>query len=149
MYLYAALNGQTERLLSLSSGYKHSGQYHVLRSRFPTTDSLLAALENRDGTLPTRYQKVYDSYISEKDRYLRDDNYLSKIHILTLDNLKKNKVSKYRVYTDLGLNPGNVNAYLKHGDVSKVSRETANKILEYVTTPVASLGSSDGGSGGT
>ena len=45
---------------------------------------------------------------------------------------QEKNVSTYRVYTDLGLNHGNVNAYLKYGDISNVSLEVAEKVLEYL-----------------
>lgn len=45
---------------------------------------------------------------------------------------KKSGVSNYRIYTDLKLNPGNLNAWLKHGDSSKVSLYTARKTLQYM-----------------
>lgn len=41
-------------------------------------------------------------------------------------------VSNYRIYKELNLNPGNVNAFLKNEDTSKVSVDTARKILAFV-----------------
>ena len=47
--------------------------------------------------------------------------------------LQKNRsCSNYRIYTDLKLNPGNVNCWLKHGDSDKVSYQTAKRIVDYV-----------------
>lgn len=40
-------------------------------------------------------------------------------------------MANYKIYTGLGLNPGNINAYLKHGDLSNVSAKTADRIFEY------------------
>lgn len=37
--------------------------------------------------------------------------------------------SAYRLYTDLKLNPGNVNAWLKHNDSSKMSLDCARQIV--------------------
>lgn len=45
---------------------------------------------------------------------------------------KKKNCSNYRLYKDLKLNPGNVNSWLKHGDGSKVSYQTAQQIITYV-----------------
>ena len=41
-------------------------------------------------------------------------------------------VSNYRIYKTMNLNPGNVNAFLKNEDTSKVSLDTARKILAFV-----------------
>lgn len=41
-------------------------------------------------------------------------------------------VTNYRIYKELNLNPGNVNAFLKNEDTSKVSVDTARKILSFV-----------------
>ena len=49
----------------------------------------------------------------------------------TLDALHTNNVSIYRLCKDLGLNLGNVYAYLSKGDATKVSRDTARTIMEY------------------
>ena len=37
--------------------------------------------------------------------------------------------SAYRLYTDLKLNPGNVNAWLKHNDSSKMSLDCVRQIV--------------------
>lgn len=41
-------------------------------------------------------------------------------------------VTNYRIYKELNLNPGNVNAFLKNENTSKVSLDTARKILAFV-----------------
>ncbi|WP_308564437.1 hypothetical protein [uncultured Faecalibacterium sp.] len=40
-------------------------------------------------------------------------------------------MTNYRIYTDLRLNPGNVNAWLKHNDSSKMSLDCARQIYKY------------------
>ena len=41
-------------------------------------------------------------------------------------------VSVARICNELGLNRGNVNAYMKHGDVSKMSLQNATRIMKYL-----------------
>ena len=41
-------------------------------------------------------------------------------------------ITNYAVYKALKLNPGNANAFLKNGDVSKLSLDTVRCILEFV-----------------
>ena len=44
---------------------------------------------------------------------------------------QKKHLTNYRLYTDLKLNPGNVNAWLKHNDSSKMSLDCARQIYKY------------------
>ena len=41
-------------------------------------------------------------------------------------------MTNYRIYTDLKLNPGNLNAWRKHGDGDEVSLETDRRTLRYL-----------------
>ena len=51
----------------------------------------------------------------------------------TLDAMERRRLTAYRICKALDLNLGNVYAYLGKGDVSKVSRNTARRIMEYAT----------------
>ena len=63
----------------------------------------------------------------------RADNHTKELMRKKVKRLQeKNGVTNYRIYTDLKLNPGNLNAWLKHGDSEKVSLETARMTLRYV-----------------
>ena len=53
------------------------------------------------------------------------------IHRRVLELQQKKKLTNYRLYTDLRLNPGNVNAWLKHNDSSKMSLDCARQIYKY------------------
>ena len=44
--------------------------------------------------------------------------------------LAQKGITRYKLCKDLGLNPGNVYAYLA-GDDAKVSKETARRMLDY------------------
>lgn len=71
--------------------------------------------------------------LSKQDNRLQNDNHskeLMRNKVVKLQNAKG--VSNYRLYADLGLNPGNFNAWLKHGNLNKVSLETARRTLKYL-----------------
>ena len=57
----------------------------------------------------------------------------------TLAALEQSDTSCYSLCKQLGLNKGNVYAYLHGGDNSKVSRETARSIMEYALSLAAPL----------
>ena len=83
--------------------------------------------------MDAEYFKVYASYAAERATAEREN----RLKILMRDRaveLKEEKhISGYKIYKTLGLNPGNANAYLKHGDASKVSLATARRILDFVS----------------
>lgn len=132
LYLYASLTGQRDRLLAKSKGLWFYKDYCKLAARFDSLAGLMNGLEGMDREIPDRYHNVYRSYVTLRDGTVtdREFNLLARNKVVKM--LKDVGVSNYRVYTDLGLNPGNVNDYLKNGAVEKVSRRTAGAILDYV-----------------
>ena len=75
--------------------------------------------------------KVWRSYCSVRDTVLADNDTKELIHRRVLELQQKKKLTNYRIYTDLKLNPGNVNAWLKHNDSSKMSLDCARQIYKY------------------
>ena len=78
------------------------------------------------------YHKVWRSYQSRKNRGQADEHTKELMRQKVKRLQEKKGVTNYRIYTDLKLNPGNLNAWLKHGDGDKVSLETARKALRYL-----------------
>ena len=80
----------------------------------------------------SQYKTTYDNYLYMHNKKTQED----KIKVMMyqrIDEIKKFKsVTNYRIYTALSLNPGNANAFLKNGDVSKVSLDTTRRILQFV-----------------
>lgn len=83
--------------------------------------------------LPEGYLKVWRSYLSRKNSHYTDDatKELMRSRILRLQ--KERNVTNYRLYTDLKMNPGNLNAWLKHGDGNKISLDNARTVLNYLS----------------
>ena len=92
---------------------------------------MLLLLEKQSPELPEGYLKVWRSYCSVRDAALADNDTKELIHRRVLELQQKKKLTNYRLYTDLKLNPGNVNAWLKHNDSSKMSLDCARKIYQY------------------
>lgn len=63
----------------------------------------------------------------ERDKALKEA-----IRKKVLQMMQNGNCTNYRIYTDLKLNPGNVNSWLKNGDSSKVSYRNAERIMHYV-----------------
>lgn len=96
-------------------------------------DRILQALEiEEENVLRSEYLKCYKSYVSVRDRYKTTNRSKNLLLMRTRELQQQKSITAYRLYTDLGLNHGNVNSYLKNGEVSKVSLEVAEKLLAYL-----------------
>lgn len=130
LFLYAMYSGKLAVLLqaakdpSLRSAYKDMEQY--------TVDQMTILLENGSSTLRNEYHKVWSSYLSQKNRGQADDHTKELIRKKVKRLQDRYGISNYRIYTDLHLNPGNLNAWLKHGHSNRVSLDTARRTLRYI-----------------
>lgn len=131
LLLYALFSGKKDVLLNATKDKRLHSEYAELLRHY---DKALMSkkLKEHSSNLPSGYLKVWKSYDSEKNRMATDNQtkVLMRNKIVRLQNEKQ--VTNYRLYTDLGLNPGNLNAYLKHGDGSKLSLDTSRKVLNYL-----------------
>ena len=84
------------------------------------------------GQLPEEYLKVWNSFKVRCDRPKNEDALKAAMREKIIRLQKDKNCSNYRLYKDLKLNPGNINCWLKNGDGSKVSYQTAQKIISYV-----------------
>ncbi len=78
------------------------------------------------------FKKIYTSYTRKIKYYEYSDITKEKAHENIVKMMDEKGISNYRVYTDLKLNPGNINDYLTNGNVKKVSRDTVKVIFDYV-----------------
>lgn len=80
----------------------------------------------------SEYRTVYNNYLYQRNHKEQEDR-LKMMMYRRISEVKQAKcVTNYRIYKELNLNPGNVNAFLKNEDISKVSLDTARKILTFV-----------------
>lgn len=78
------------------------------------------------------YKEIYQDYESICNKSLVEDEFKEKIRKRILDIQREKKISNYRIYTDLELNHGNVNSFLKNGDYRKLSMDAVRRIWKYV-----------------
>ena len=131
LVLYAVATNKQRRLRRVAK------DPHLVRASLELPDDMswenvLSLLENNDeSALRYEYHKAYRSYLYRRN-IQKSQNHTK---MLILNKTKRfqseSGITNYRVYTDLALNPGNVNAYFR-GDVSKVSLGTAERILQYM-----------------
>ena len=80
----------------------------------------------------SEYKTVYDNYLYAKNRKEYENKLKTIMHKRICEVKKEKKISNYKIYKELELNHGNTNAFLKSGNVRKVSLDTARCILEFV-----------------
>lgn len=131
LFLYTLTFDKVDLLLRYTVNSAVVAEYERLSDRYSLAQMLLL-LEKQSPELPEGYRKVWRSYCSVRDAALADNDTKELIHRRVLELQQKKKLTNYRLYTDLKLNPGNVNAWLKHNDSSKMSLDCARKIYQYV-----------------
>jgi len=143
LFLYSMSVGKVELLLKASSECPAYSSYKNLANRFDW-DNLLIALEKNDLSLGEEYRKTYNSYVRKRDSHCVDQDTKALMH-KRIRQLQKNKcVSNYRLYADLDMNPGNVNAFLKNCELKRLSINAVERILVYLEhMSPASVGYSD------
>lgn len=92
---------------------------------------------NRDNFLDNRYQeydfqKIWEAYENSNKKVEYENEFKTKLREVVVRTMKEKRISNYRVYTDLKLNPGNVNDYLTNGNCRKVSLDVSKMIYRYV-----------------
>lgn len=133
LLLYAMYSEKQGLLLQATKEPTLHESYSLIVSCYDA-DAMTVLFETASPELPAEHHKVWKSYLALKNRG-QADNHTKELMRQKVKRLQeKYGVTNYRIYTDLQLNPGNLNAWLKHGDSDKVSLETARRTLRYVET---------------
>ena len=129
LYLCALFTGQIVLLQKSVRGTTLAAVYAGLSDEPTEIEKQLRA---EPSELPEAYGKVWHSYLVYKKRGKRDEETKELMRQQIVQLQAERGVSNYRLYTSLGLNPGNLNTWLKHGDGKKVSLKTARAVLDKV-----------------
>ena len=131
LLLYALFSGKETVLMQATKDMGLQIEYSGLLRQYDIERMKRALCEN-DSLLPERYRRVYRSYMSIVNKRNNDKQVklLMRNRIIKLQQEKK--ISTYRIYTDLKLNHGNINTYIKNGNCTKISLDTARSVLAYL-----------------
>lgn len=90
------------------------------------------ALQEAHPPLRPEYAKAWNSYVARRNVPQRDADLrlAARERALALESEKH--VSRYRMAKDLGLNPGNLHAFLAQGDPKKLSLKRAKELVRYL-----------------
>lgn len=120
LILYCVFNGKT---LILN---KYTNQYAYLYN------DLLDCKFNFEKFKEYSFVKIYDSYCHKINQVKYDNKIKSQMRKNIILLQKEKHISTYRLYSDLHLNHGNVNSFIKNNDLSKLSLENVEKITNYL-----------------
>jgi hypothetical protein len=90
------------------------------------------SLASEDSPLGLDYQKVWRSYLARANAPKRDFELKLEARRRVLELEAARNVTRYRMAKDLGLNPGNLHAFLAQGNASKLSLERAFELVNYL-----------------
>ena len=131
LFLYALSCGKIDILLRAAKDNVLQSQYLSLSQSY-SWSKMLSALESRDASLDNNFHKTYRSYLS-KSNMAKTNNDTKVLMYKKIRRLQTSEnISNYRIYTDLKLNPGNANAFLKNGDLKKINMDTVRKMVGYL-----------------
>lgn len=115
---------------------EHGDLYPTLLSSYLETKQHYANVSLHTIDDETRKLGTFDELHKAYQSYLRlvvhSRDQSKKTSLQEIKSLMSAKgITKYRIYTDLQLNPGNINAFLKNEQYAKVSKKTVERILDY------------------
>lgn len=128
LFALAAVQGKAGYLVRISEGEWFHGDYEDLAGKLASRGSLEALLSSDDA--PARYAAVLEAFRAQGDALAANRRICGLMRPMIAEALARRGITRYRLCKDLGLNPGNVYAYLA-GDDAKVSKETARRMMRY------------------
>lgn len=129
LMVFAAVQDKARYLAKLAKGTSVEENYESFAgaTNVANEEELINYLASPHA--PDRYQKVWLAYRSKKEAIQADRRVIGLMRDKTLAAMKASGTTAYGLCKTLGLNAGNVYAYLNGGDATKVSRETARLIM--------------------
>lgn len=132
LLLWAVVSGRADRLSHLLAGSEDRLEELSALAALERDGELESALAADDSPLPPEYAKVWHSYLVRRDATTRDAQLKLAARKRALALEADKNVTRYRMAKDLGLNPGNLHAFLTQGNVSKLSLDRAYELVRYL-----------------
>ncbi len=140
LYKFGGLAKNNARLRNVLCLYLSFYVQDKLKNQLCKKYSYLAkACKSLDGMEPeqlgddlSEYQTIYNNYLAGKNHKAFEDKIKTLMQKRIVEVQAEKSITNYRIYKVLKLNPGNVNAFLKHGDVTKMGLNTVRRILAFV-----------------
>jgi len=132
LLLWAAATGRAARLTPLLAERDDLRSELAALAELQRAGSLETALDEGAPGLRPEVLKVWHSYTARRDSSVRDQQLKleAREQALVLEAAKT--VTRYRIAKDLGINPGNLHAFLTQGVPTKLSLERVTALLRYL-----------------
>lgn len=140
LVLWAVENKKSGRLSRLLADDERVQSELRLLSSLAEEGRLEDSLSRADSDLRPEYLKVWQSYVVRRDAHLRDERLKLAARERALALEATRQVSRYRMAKDLGLNQGNLYAFLSQGNPRRLSLQRAYELVDYLE---AARGKSD------
>jgi hypothetical protein len=131
LLVYALETAASSRLIAYFDDENRKEEYRTV-IEICHNRSILELEESEIVRLPWSYQKLLHTWKSVEHKGQRAERSKRMRLNKTRELMKAKGVSNAQIYQALHLNPGNTNAYLKHGDISKLSLENTTRIMRYL-----------------
>jgi hypothetical protein len=131
LLVYALETGAANRLMAYLDNGERKEEYRAVVG-ICGNRSILELKEPEVARLPWSYQKLLHTWRSVEQKAERIERSKRMRLDKTRELMKEKNVSNAQIYRALNLNPGNTNAYLKHGDISKLSIENTTRVMRYL-----------------
>ncbi|MDZ4178763.1 MAG: hypothetical protein U1E29_05975 [Coriobacteriia bacterium] len=132
LLLWAAVTDRAERLDDLLEGRQRMRQELRMLAQLHATGSLEDELAGSRSPLRAEYVKAWNSYTVRRDAVSRDKELRLEARKRVLELESRKNVPRYRMAKDLGLNPGNLHAFLSQSDPTKLSLDRVVDLVEYL-----------------
>ncbi len=127
--VFAAVQDKAGYLATISQGMWMESSYAQMAEQLRDPEEVSFYLQSPEA--PPRYRAVWNAYIAKRYAIAGERRIIAGMREKTLQAMEGRNVTVYRLCKDLGLNKGNIYAFLGKGDDTKVSQGTARRILEY------------------
>lgn len=132
LYKFSKIAKSNARLRNVLTVYLHFFVQDNLKNQLCKKYTFLASsCAHYDDSL-SEYKTIYENYLYKKNKKANEGKNKAVMQKRILEMQAEKEISNYRIYTSLNLNPGNINDFLKSGNVNKVGLNTARKILSFV-----------------
>jgi DNA-binding CsgD family transcriptional regulator len=134
LLVWAAKTHRERRLDRVLGQQERAGLQRELRMlvSLERRGRLESALANEDRQLRPEFSKVWRSYLTRANAPKRDARLKLEARERALALQAAKGVSRYRIARDLGLNPGNLHAFLAQGNTAKLSLARAFELVDYL-----------------
>lgn len=132
LLLWAVKRNKAQRLSRLMNHRDDLLKELATLVELETAGLLDSALASEDSRLRPEYSKVWRSYVVRRDASDRDARLKLKARERVLALETGSDVSRYRMAKDLGLNPGNLHAFLAQSNPAKLSLDRVMELVKYL-----------------